>query len=96
MYLQHDTEPEYDYVHLQWNRGGQWTTLESFDGVSPGVLDLEYAFTVPADEHSGPAGDRVELRIRFTSDNIWSDEDGLWPTERGACQGDDVARNNFV
>lgn len=89
--LRHDTEPEWDFVYLQWNSGGQWITLESFDGVSPIVLNLEYEFTVPADQHVGPEGDQIQLRIRFSSDGAWSDEDGFWATERGACQVDDIA-----
>ncbi len=89
--LQHDTEPVYDFVFLQWNRGGQWVTLQELDGVSSGALPLHHAFYVAAEDHAGPSGDQIQLRVRFVSDAVWSDEDGLWPTSRGACQVDDIA-----
>lgn len=88
--LQHDTEPGYDYVYLQWNEGGQWTTLAAFDGfaVQPFVVDL--SFVARPQDLVGPGADEIQLRIRFESDGAWSDEDGLWPTSRGACQVDDL------
>jgi hypothetical protein len=95
--LQHDSEPGYDFTYLQWNRGGQWITLSSHDGdsahlaVPPNTfIEVSHAFTVGCGQYAGPSGDQIQLGIRFVSDFIWSDEDGNWPTERGACQVDDI------
>jgi len=88
--LQHDTEPDYDFVHLEWLQAAQWVALESFDGASAGALEISHTFTVRPMDYSGPDADQIQLRIRFASDSAWSDEDGLHPTARGACQVDDI------
>ncbi|MDY0109586.1 MAG: FlgD immunoglobulin-like domain containing protein [Candidatus Krumholzibacteria bacterium] len=88
MKLRYDTEPGYDIVYLEWQRAGQWITLASYSG--NGYSDVTRSFQVQPGQYGGPDGDQVQLRVRFASDNAWSDEDALYPTERGACQIDDV------
>jgi hypothetical protein len=97
MKLQYDTEPGYDYVDLDWNRAGQWITLQRYDGDSADVatppntyVDVSHSFLVRSDDYAGPGANQIQIRVRFTSDGAWSDQDGLWPTNRGACQVDDI------
>ncbi len=97
MKLQFDSEPGYDATELQWNKAGQWITLGTYDGDSADVatppntyIDVSHNFTVRSDDYAGPSANQIQLRIRFTSDGAWSDEDGLWPTNRGASQVDDI------
>ncbi|HOX25481.1 MAG TPA: FlgD immunoglobulin-like domain containing protein [Candidatus Krumholzibacteria bacterium] len=85
--LRNDTEPRYDYTYLQVNRGGSWESLRSYDGECTILVDE--TVVLAAGELVGPGGDEVQLRVRFSSDGAWSDEDGLWDTD-GACQLDDV------
>jgi hypothetical protein len=39
----------------------------------------------------GHEGDVIRLRLRFQSASSWSDKDGLWPTDAGAVQVDDIS-----
>lgn len=100
MKLQFDSEPGYDATQLEWNSAGQWVTLGTYDGNSADVatppntyIDVSHAFTVRDVDYSGPSNNQIQLRIRFSSDAAWSDQDGLWPTNRGACQVDDITVN---
>lgn len=85
--LRVDTEPDYDFVHLEWCNGGAWWPLQQFDGNR--FYDVDETITYEPGQYVGDDLDEVQLRVRFTSDNAWSDEDGLWLTD-GACQYDDV------
>ena len=89
MKLRYDTEPGYDIVYLEWQRAGQWITLASYSG--NGYSDVTRSFQVQPGQYGGPDSDQIQLRVRFVSDSAWSDEDGLFPTERGACQIDDIS-----
>jgi len=85
--LFYDTEPGFDFVYLQAWQDGSWHTLEEWDGrretgfVQDVILD-------PA-SWEGPEGPAIGLRFRFSSDSVWSDEDGLLDTD-GAVRVDDL------
>jgi len=85
--LRVDTEPGYDFVYLEVNRGGYWWPLQTYDGLH--THHFAETVVVAPDDYVGPGHDRLELRVRFTADGAWSDEDGLLDTN-GACQCDDV------
>ena len=60
---------------------------------APGVRfsDVQQAPIVYAGgDYAGPDGDRIVILLRVTSDGAWSDEDGLWVTNAGAVQVDDL------
>ena len=87
--VQNDTEPDYDYTYVEFNRGGVWFVWGS--GTYDGIRTFEFNETTNFDpgDYVGEAGDEIRLRVRFNSDGAWSDEDGLWLTD-GACQIDDI------
>jgi len=87
--VQNDTEPAYDFTYLEWNRGGAWQVLNTggYDGNR--TYNPNFTWTVNPADYVGSGGNEIQLRIRFTSDGAWSDEDGLWATN-GACQVDDI------
>lgn len=85
--LRVDSEPGYDYVRLEWFNAGVWQQLQVFDGNR--ILAVSETVTYEPQTYGGDDGDQVQLRVRFSSDGAWSDEDGLWQTD-GACQYDDV------
>lgn len=92
----HDSEPAYDFFRVEADSGGTWVPLLVIDGDN---RDGNNQFTTPAhfDEtllftplmYTGTPPYNVRLRLRFTSDGAWSDEDGLWPTS-GAAQADNI------
>ena len=72
--IKYDTEPGYDYWHLDYVRSenGYWEELFRLDGQADTFLTV----TVPEASLNGSA----QFRFRFTSDGAWSDEDGIWNT----------------
>ncbi len=86
--LRIDSEPGYDATYVQVNRGGTWQDLQVFDGT--GVHTLNETMTHQPGDYVGIDGNEIQLRVRFESDDAWSDQDGLWDTD-GACQYDDVS-----
>ncbi len=56
---------------------------ESFTTVATG--QIRYS----GNDYGGPGENRIRIRLWFTSDGAFSDEDGLWPTD-GAVQVDDI------
>ena len=92
----HDTEPIWDFLHVDWNRAGAYQTLLSIDGSSyvdstgsyePVHFDSGVLSLAPADYLNG----EIWLRVRVTSDIGWSDEDGIFTTDgRGAAALDDI------
>ncbi len=77
-----DTEPDYDYFHLEYMRDGSWRQLASFDGTEQGRL---LVYTVPAANHNGT----IRFRFRFSSDPIYSDEDCAYDSH-GAARVDNI------
>jgi hypothetical protein len=95
----HDTEPGYDFFLVEVDSGGVFQTKASYDGYNgsqnwgdppptPEFFDRSFQFA--GNDYSGVSGDRVSIRLRFTSDGAWSDEDGLWDTPFGAVQVDNI------
>lgn len=78
----YDSETGYDITALQYFDGLAWTSAVEFDGA--GFSDSFVNFVVPRGLNT------LQLRILFESDGAWSDADGLFPTDRGACQIDDI------
>lgn len=83
-----DTELGYDFVHLEFNRAGAWETLSVHDGSRHWAIDQTVDMVV--DDYAGADGNEVQLRVRFASDQAWSDEDGLFQSD-GACWLDELA-----
>jgi parallel beta-helix repeat protein len=83
----YDTEPAYDFVHVQVYSGGTWINLNGigWEGSSGGWQDYGAAgFPI------GAYGPTCQLRFRFTSDVGWSDEDTLFDSDAGACMFDNI------
>jgi YVTN family beta-propeller protein len=78
--LQYDTEPGCDFLYLTISAdgGASYDTLETWDDDSGGFQTL-------STDLSAYAGQEVILRFRFTSDSGWSDEDGEYDSDGGAC-----------
>jgi len=71
--LNHDCEPEYDFLYLDAEKVSGWHTLASWDGVGVG-LDVDETVDLQPSDYTGE-GDIVRMRFRFASDGGWSDED---------------------
>jgi len=71
----YDTEPNFDYCNIEWSADGgiTWSLLDRFDGNSQGFVETN----VDMSAHVGESG---ILRLHFTSDSGWSDEDALHVT----------------
>ncbi len=88
--LNYDTEPGYDYLYLEVDRGGamsvvaQWTGSNRDSTRAFVPVDVDLTFTVGPGEYVGANHDRVHLRWRFASDGAWSDQDCSYPTAGGA------------
>jgi ABC-type transport system substrate-binding protein len=80
--IQYDTEDYYDFVSVEVSEddGVSWTELSRFDGASSGFEDN----TVDLWNYGGQ---NVQLRFHFSSDALFSDEDGYYNSE-GACRID--------
>ncbi len=88
--LSHDTEPGFDRLVLRVLRaGGAWQDVRSYEGWRVNRAVSETLSVSPAD-YAGENGDQIRLQWLFQSDAVWSDEDGLYPTD-GAAQLDDLA-----
>ncbi len=81
-FIRYDTEPTYDIVRLEYQGvSGVWTTVASFDGVG----NTGYTALIPDAE----VGATFRLRFRFTSDSVYSDQDGNY-LSNGAYVLDDI------
>ncbi|MCK9997463.1 MAG: T9SS type A sorting domain-containing protein [Candidatus Krumholzibacteria bacterium] len=80
-----DSEPGYDYLHLQVGRGNSWEDVQApIDG--SGTWNIDLTFTIdPADYVDGT----WRLRFLADSDNGWSDEDCNLDTQ-GLARVDNV------
>jgi hypothetical protein len=75
-----DSEPGYDKTEVQYfDEVGYWNwqalPVDSDRYLYDGTGTLDESFAV------GLSGDSTTLRFRFTSDVVWSDEDGLYPSD---------------
>jgi len=75
-----DSEPGYDATTLEYTAdctgASGWTELDG--GI--GVWDGNFATTVAGSYGGGALPASVRIRLHFTADGAWSDQDGLWPT----------------
>jgi hypothetical protein len=76
-----DTEPDFDFVYFEYNRGGVWQLLQPALTDSTGLIQPSLDVTIGPAEYAGDNNDQIQLRVRMTSDAGWSDEDGLWETD---------------
>jgi hypothetical protein len=80
--IRYDCEPGYDKVALQYQGvSGVWTDAVSFTGTGT----TGYTALIPDAE----VGAMVRLRFRFTSDQVFSDQDGQY-LSNGAYELDDI------
>ncbi|MCK4775720.1 MAG: hypothetical protein KAT30_13065, partial [Candidatus Krumholzibacteria bacterium] len=80
--VSYDTEGSYDFAYVEYDVcDDQWVEITSYDGTGNATA----ADTLFDAAHDGS----VRLRFRFASDAVWSDEDGLWPSD-GALIIDNV------
>jgi len=86
--FQCDSEPGWDFTHIEINRGGSWENLASYDGNR--LYSLNETFTYQPDDYVGSSANMIRLRIRFASDGNTSDEDDLYLSD-GAVQADDIS-----
>jgi FlgD Ig-like domain len=97
----YNTEVGYDFFSVEVDSAGTWITLYSTSGTNalggvfanPGVQYSTVAtrsISYAGGDYGGANGDEVVIRLRFTSDAGWSDQDGLWPSF-GAVQIDDIS-----
>jgi len=84
--LNHQVEPYYDYLYLQYETPSGWADLQVFNDIAADV-QVGQTVTLEPDDYLGPGADEVHLRWRLSSDPIWSDEDCQWPS-LGAAQID--------
>jgi hypothetical protein len=92
--LNYDTEPGWDFLHLEVERAGGMSEVQSWTGSnkSGGVfvpVDVEETFSVGISDYVGPDQNQVHLRWSFDSDGAYSDEDCLYPSD-GAAQIDNL------
>ncbi len=87
----YDSETAYDFTYVQAESAGVYVNLNrGFDGPSGGWFDLgTYGFAIG--QYDNPA----KIRFRFVSDGSWSDEDGFYDSDAGACHFDDIKIFDF-
>lgn len=87
--LKYDTEPFYDYLHLEYYQAGSdtWMPVTSWDGLS-GPVAVDVGFVVGSADYD--AGGMVRLRFRFVSDYAWDASD-CGHANDGAAQIDNIA-----
>ena len=80
----------YDRVYAEWNQAGTWVEVARFCGAGLENFDSGTAIVYTTSDYVGTGLDQIQLRIRIFSDSGWSDEDGSWCTDLGACQVDNI------
>ncbi|MBU8869358.1 MAG: hypothetical protein KOO60_00660 [Gemmatimonadales bacterium] len=88
-WVNHNTEPGYDYCHLQFITGdGNTVEVWTADGIGINV-NVQGLFTYAPSEYVGAGQDQVHVQWLVTSDGYWDDADCSYYGD-GACQLDDV------
>ena len=88
-WLNHDTEPGYDYTYLVFPTAGlDFNPVWSYSGQQDGIHLVEAMVYQPGD-YVGPNADQVAVRLTFVSDGAFDDATCFWPTH-GALQVDDI------
>ena len=102
-FFNYDTEENYDFFRVEYDRAGVWTPVLEVSGsnkdgsdqfAAPGV-QFTTEQTAPiaylGNDYGGLSGDQIRIRLRFETDLGWSDEDGAHLTTAGAVQVDDIS-----
>ncbi len=81
MNIKYDCEPAYDYTYMDYSTDGglNWVNVITFTGSGDSTVTTLI-----------PSPDSVKVRVHFFSDEVWSDEDGLYDSF-GACYVDDIS-----
>ena len=95
-----DTESDYDFLRVEYERNGTWEEVYSESGSSRDPLTGQFeapgwtfatrpgVLPIVYSGNDYGEGDRIRIRLVFMSDSAFSDEDGLIDTD-GAVQLDD-------
>jgi len=84
--VRYDSEPAYDFTYVEAVVDGVWVPLHNgYDGQSDGWIDLG-----PGGFDLSSCDDPLRIRFHFLSDPVWSDEDGLYDSDAGAFQVDNI------
>ena len=76
-----DSEEDYDYTRIEYDAGGgEWVEVHGWDGRGVDTIVTHEILTSQTS---------TKLRFHFTSDGVWSDQDGRGNTD-GACIIDDI------
>jgi len=91
-----DSEPSYDYGQVYVDTTGSSSLedailLRSYDGSGSATDLADLTEGVDLRSDAGP----VRLLFCFTSDGVYSDEDGIWPTTCGGFAVDDILVTNL-
>lgn len=99
----YEVEPGYDFFRVQYDSAGTWNEVLTLTGTNkdsgtgifevPGVRFSDVAtgaIEYQGNDYGGEYGDEIVIRIVVESDIGWSDEDGVFSTEAGAAQVDDI------
>ena len=107
-FFNYDTEPGYDYFSVEYDSGGTWTSLYTVAGSSADTAGVQQppgvqystvgarAIAFASNGFGGESGDQIRIRFRFESDGAYSDQDGLWVTNSGAVQIDDITLSSSL
>jgi hypothetical protein len=72
-----------------------WGSNKGVTGIFPvpgeRFSERQYRAIEYAGSDYGASGSKISIRLRFQSASSWSDADGLWPTDAGAVQVDDIS-----
>ncbi len=72
--MHYDSEPDYDFTRVEYDAGhGNWQRIAEYAGIGDTVASHVIVLTQA----------KTKLRFHFTSDDTWSDEDGLCNTDGG-------------
>ena len=75
--MRYDTEPTYDFVSVEYaSNDGVWHEAHRWSGSG----NIEAYNTIPSSAYTGP----LKVRLRFQSDDSYSDEDGYYSTSGAA------------
>jgi len=89
--MHYDSEPDYDFTRVEYAAGCcDWRQIAEYTGAGDTIASHVIALTQA----------RTKLRFHFTSDDMWSDEDGLYNTDGGCIVDsirivDNAALNNY-
>jgi hypothetical protein len=82
-----EIEPTYDFVLVQYeDPDGQWVDLDNFSCMTPGCVDLNQSYVIPAAEHDGT----IRFRFYFDSDGCCDSENSIYVANVAGFVVDDL------